>query len=58
MKKYKITIWSATDPNEKKEILVEAANDIHATQYASAAMSMGQRGTFEEIDGKESVSES
>jgi len=58
MKSYKITIWSSTDPNQKKEIIIEAANEIHACQYASAALSMGQRGTFEEIDGKESISES
>jgi len=37
---------------------VKVANEIHACQYASAALSMGQRGTFEEIDGKESISES
>lgn len=58
MKSYKVTIWSQTDPSDKKEIIVKAANDIHACQYASAAMSMGQRGTFEEIDGSESISES
>jgi hypothetical protein len=56
MKTYKITIWSFTNPSLKKEIIVEAENTVHACQYASAALSMGERATFEEYHGSQEVS--
>lgn len=56
MKSYKITIWSSTNPSLKKEIIVEAENTVHVCQYASAALSMGERATFEEYYGSKEIS--
>lgn len=58
MKRYKINIWDKANPGSMKEIFVEAANDVHVCQMASASMQKGERATFEEVNGSEKISKS